>query len=262
MEEAKRLISSGKAVLGIELGSTRIKAVLIDNAGTPIAAGSCGWENTLADGIWTYSLEEVEAGMQSAFADLKSDVKKKYGTPLKKVKAMGVSGMMHGYLPFDSEDILLVPFRTWRNNITGPATEELTELFHYPIPQRWSISHLYQSILNGEDHIGEISHITTLAGYVHWKLTGERVLGVGEASGMFPIDSKSVDFRSDLLEKFDNHIRDRNTGWTIGDILPRVLNAGEPGGVLTSEGALWLDPSGDLKEGIPLSHRFLSGRVE
>lgn len=252
MSDIKAVIESGKGALGIELGSTRIKAVLTDEENNPVASGGYSWENTLDKGIWTYSMEEVEAGMRGAFGDLKKEVASRYGVTLKKVRAMGVSGMMHGYLPFDRNENLLVPFRTWRNNMTGQASEELTGLFDYPIPQRWSIAHLYQAILNGEEHIGSIGHMTTLAGYVHWKLTGKKVLGVGEASGMFPIDSSKIDYRSDLLDRFDSHIAGRKTGWKLKDILPEVLNAGEAAGNLTSEGAAWLDPEGDLDAGIPL----------
>ncbi|MBN2050184.1 MAG: ATPase [Spirochaetales bacterium] len=252
MDDTKKTISSGGTIVGIEFGSTKIKAILIDNSFTPIASGGYNWENTLADGIWTYSLEEVERGLQGAFYDLKQQVLKNYGIQLKKIKAMGISGMMHGYLVFDQEGELLVPFRTWRNNITGEASEELTNLLNYPIPQRWSIAHLYQAILNGEEHINRISYMTTLAGYVHWKLTGQRVLGVGEASGMFPIDSSKINYKVELIDKFDKLIFGYNTGWQLRDILPEVLNAGEPAGELTAEGAAWLDPAGDLQPGIKL----------
>ena len=246
------MIQGGQAVLGIEMGSTRIKAVLIDTDNQPVASGGHGWENTLADGVWTYPLEEVWAGLQSAFSDLQKNVEAQYGVVLKNVKALGISGMMHGYVVFDADDNHLVPFRTWRNNITGPASEELTRLFDYPIPQRWSIAHLYQSILNKEEHVGQIAHMTTLAGYVHWKLTGQRVMGVGEASGMFPIDINTQGFNRELAEKFDAHVADQGFSWTLNEILPQVLCAGESAGALSEEGAKLLDPAGNLAAGVPL----------
>lgn len=251
-DSVKNQIANGETCLGIEMGSTRIKAVLIDKDNNPITSGGFGWENTLDDGVWTYSLDEVREGMIGAYADLKKNILEQFGIPLIKLKAMGISGMMHGYLVFDKQNTLLAPFRTWRNNITGEASEKLTDLFHYPIPQRWSIAHLYQALLNGESHIGKIAHMTTLAGYVHWQLTGQKVLGVGEASGMFPIDSAKMDFRSDLIDLFDSEVDQTNTEWKLRNILPRVLSAGESAGELTKEGALWLDPAGDLAMGIPL----------
>ena len=199
----RKTIEAGKAVLGIELGSTRIKAVLVDQMGTVIETGGFDWENSLVDGIWTYSLEEVWTGIQACYKDLYDRVKEKYNVGINKLSAMGVSAMMHGYLSFDKEGNQLAEFRTWRNNTTGQAADELTELFQYNIPQRWSISHLYQAILNGEDHVKDISYLTTLAGYVHWKLTGERVIGVGDASGMFPIDLNTKDFNQRMIEKFN-----------------------------------------------------------
>lgn len=246
------MIQGGQAVLGIEMGSTRIKAVLIDTDNTSIASGGHGWENTLADGAWTYSLDEVWAGVQSSFANLQKNVGEQYGVILKRVKAMGFSGMMHGYMVFDAEGNQLVPFRTWRNNITGQSSKELTELFDYPVPQRWSIAHLYQAILNKEEHVGCIAHMTTLAGYVQWKLTGRKVMGTGEASGMFPIDIKTQDFNAALADAFDAHIQNEGFGWKLKDILPKVLDAGEQAGELTEEGALLLDPAGSLEAGIPL----------
>ena len=246
------MIENGQAVIGIEMGSTRIKAVLIDTDNTPIASGGHGWENTLADGVWTYPLEEVWSGMQACFADLQKNVGDQYGVVLKRVQAIGISGMMHGYMVFDAEGKQLAPFRTWRNNITGQASEELTKLFDYPIPQRWSIAHLYQAILNKEEHVGRIAHITTLAGYVHWKLTGEKVMGVGEASGVFPIDIGTQNFNADMLGQFDSHISGEALGWKLKDLLPQVLDAGEQAGTLTEEGALLLDPAGNLEVGIPL----------
>ena len=250
--EYRDLIASGEAVLGIELGSTRIKAVLIAPDGSPIAAGGFGWENSQVDGIWTYPLEEVEKGLQACYADLKNDVDKKFGITLTALKAMGISAMMHGYLSFDSNDRLLVPFRTWRNNITSEASEKLTALFDYPIPQRWSSAHLYQAILNGEAHVPEIDSITTLSGWVHRRLTGRNVLGVGDASGMFPIDSRTGLFNSELAARFDQAAAGLGFSRSISGILPDVLSAGEPAGSLTGEGAALLDPSGDLKAGVPL----------
>jgi sugar (pentulose or hexulose) kinase len=246
------VIQNGQAVLGIEMGSTRIKAVLIDTENTPIASGGFGWENTLLDGVWTYPLDEVWKGLQAGFADLQNHVEEQYGVRLRRVKAIGISGMMHGYMVFDAAGSLLTPFRTWRNNMTGPAAEELTELFDYPIPQRWSIAHLYQSILNKEEHVSRIAHMTTLAGYVHWKLTGQQVMGIGEASGMFPIELKAQDYNTALADKFDVHIHDQEFSWNLKDLLPRVLCAGEQAGELTAEGALLLDPAGSLEAGIPL----------
>lgn len=250
--ENSSLIADGQAVLGIEFGSTRIKAVLIDQDGRPVASGEHGWENSLLDGIWTYSLDEVWAGVQAAYADLREAVEADYGVPLQRVRAIGISGMMHGYLVFDAAGDQLTPFRTWRNNRTGVASRELTEMFQYPIPQRWSIAHLYQAILDGETHVSRIAHATTLAGYVHWQLTGRRVMGVGEASGMFPIDIATKDFNASLIERFDAHIAGRGFDWNLRGILPQVLNAGEAAGELTEAGARLLDPSGGLEAGIPL----------
>ncbi len=245
-------IDTGNTVLGIELGSTRIKGVLIDIDNKPIASGGFTWENSFKDGVWTYSLEEVWEGVRSCYLSLLKDIKKKYNVNLVKVKAIGISGMMHGYLVFDKDNNQLTPFRTWRNNITGRASEELTELFTYPIPQRWSIAHLYQSILNKEDHVGKIDYITTLSGYVHWKLTGQKVIGIGEASGMFPIDMEKKDFNSGMIDKFNNHIKEQEYCWRLKEILPKVLIAGENAGKLTQEGALLLDPSGDLSADVSL----------
>ena len=240
------------AVLGIELGSTRIKAVLIDENYDPIATGSFAWENRLEDGVWTYHLEDAVAGVRACYADLKKDVEKKFGKPLEKVAAIGISGMMHGYLVFDKEGKQLAPFRTWRNTITAQAAEELTELFQFNIPQRWSIAHLYQAILNGESHITQIARITTLSGYIHGLLTGENVMGVGEASGMFPYDDAAGDFDADRISQFDQLIAQRNLGWKLKDILPQVLRSGEKAGVLTAKGAALLDETGTLQPGIPM----------
>jgi len=250
--DLKSQIESGQTVLGIELGSTRIKAVLIDASNAPIASGGHGWENTLENGIWTYPLDEVWSGVQTSYADLKKDVKEKYGVVLKNVKAIGFSGMMHGYLVFDKNNEQLSPFRTWRNNITGEAAGKLTDLFKFNIPQRWSIAHLYQSILNGDSHVSEIAYMTTLAGYIHWKLTGKKVMGVGEASGMFPIDLKTGSFDEKMTAGFDAAVKEKKYSWKLKEILPEVLTAGDAAGSLTKEGALLLDPSGDLPSGIPM----------
>lgn len=245
-------IASGKTALGIELGSTRIKAVLIGPDHTPIASGGYAWENRHENGIWTYHLEDVWLGLQESYRQLSAEVSDKYRTPLQTIGAIGFSAMMHGYLAFDKTGNLLVPFRTWRNTITGQAAEKLTGLFDFNIPQRWSIAHLYQAILNREPHVAEISHLTTLAGYVHWKLTGEKVLGVGEASGMFPIDSNTNDYDKRMLALFDGQLETEKMPWKLGEILPKVLVAGESAGTLTPEGAKLLDPTGQLQAGIPL----------
>jgi sugar (pentulose or hexulose) kinase len=245
-------IQNGRAVIGIELGSTRIKAVLTGPDNRPIASGGHGWENKLQDGVWTYPMEEVWAGVQSCFAELQRDVHARHGVLLTGVKAIGISAMMHGYMVFDAEGNHLAPFRTWRNNITGPASEKLTKLFEYPIPQRWSIAHIYQAILNKEEHVGRIAHATTLAGYVHWKLTGQKAMGIGEASGMFPIDIETRDFNAALADRFDALVQGEGLGWKLREIFPRVLSAGESAGTLTEEGARLLDPAGDLEAGIPL----------
>ncbi|HIT66202.1 MAG TPA: FGGY-family carbohydrate kinase [Candidatus Merdisoma merdipullorum] len=252
MSTVKEAILNGETVLGIELGSTRIKAVLIDGTYKPVASGSYDWENQLENGIWTYTLDEVWKGLQGSYAALKEDVKQKYGVQLTKLGAVGISAMMHGYLVFDREDKQLVPFRTWRNTITGQASEELTELFQYNIPQRWSIVHLYQAILNKEEHVPDIAFMTTLAGYIHWKLTGEKAMGVGEASGMFPIDSATGQFHERMLGQFEELVGPKGYPWKIREILPKVLNAGEKAGVMTEEGAKLLDPSGELEAGAPL----------
>jgi len=250
--DTQKAIESGKTALGIELGSTRIKAVLIGEGHAPIASGSHEWENRYENGIWTYSLEDVWTGLQESYRNLSQEVLEKYNTPLQSIGAIGFSAMMHGYMAFDKDGNLLVPFRTWRNTITGQAAEQLTELFQFNIPQRWSIAHLYQAILNKESHIQDISHLTTLAGYVHWKLTGRKVLGVGEASGMFPIDSKTNDYDTRMLEQFNECLKAENISWKLQDILPQVLVAGDAAGVLTEEGAKLLDPTGELRTGIPL----------
>lgn len=245
-------IKSGEIVLGIEFGSTRIKAVLIGQEHSPIASGSYDWDNQYEDGIWTYSLEDVWTGLQESYRNLSNEVLEKYNLPLRTIGAIGFSGMMHGYMAFDADGKLLVPFRTWRNTNTGQATEELTELFHFNIPHRWSIAHLHQAILNGETHIRDISYLTTLAGYVHWQMTGQKVLGIGEASGMFPVDSKINDYDAGKIELFNGRLEAENIPWKLQDILPKVLVAGESGGVLSAKGAILLDPTGQLEAGIPL----------
>ena len=239
-----------KTALGIELGSTRIKAVLIDEQHKPIAQGDFTWENQLKDGVWTYPMELVHTGVQTCFANLKADVLAKFGEELTTVGALGVSAMMHGYLPFGKDGKQLAEFRTWRNTITGEAAEKLTKLFGFNIPQRWSIAHVYQAILNGEAHVKDIDYLTTLAGYLHWKLTGCKVMGVGEASGMFPIDSAKNDYDADMLRKFDAV---SGMPWNLRDILPKVLVAGENAGTLTEQGARFLDPTGAFKAGIPVA---------
>ena len=251
--ECKEIITSGQAVLGIELGSTRIKAVLIGPDHAPIASGDHGWENRYENGVWTYHMDDVWAGLQDAYASLCADVEEKYGVKLTKVAAMGFSAMMHGYLPLDGNGELLSPFRTWRNTMTAQAAEELTGRFGFNIPQRWSIAHLYQAILNGEEHVKDIVSLTTLAGYVHYKLTGVKALGVGEASGMFPIDSDSCDYDQAMVDSFDALVADRGYPWKLRDILPKVLPAGADAGSLTPEGAKLLDPAGTLEPGCPVA---------
>ena len=249
---AKTIIESGKAILGIEFGSTRIKAVLIDTDNNPIAQGSFEWENQLVDGLWTYSIDTIWKGLQDCYADLRKNVKAEYDCEIEQLAAIGISAMMHGYMAFGKDENILVPFRTWRNTNTAKAAAELSELFHFNIPLRWSISHVYQAILNGEEHIDKSDFLTTLAGYIHWQLTGKKVLGVGDASGMLPIDSNTNNYDAEMVAKFDKLIEPKNLSWKILDILPEVLNAGEDAGVLTEEGAKKLDPSGTLKAGTPL----------
>lgn len=246
----KEIINEGRTSLGIEFGSTRIKAVLIEEGGSPLASGSYEWENQYVNGIWTYDLDDVWKGLQSCYQDLVSDVKEKYDTQLTQIGSIGFSAMMHGYLAFDKEDRLLVPFRTWRNTITEEAAGILTKEFNYNIPQRWSIAHLYQAILNKEEHVKDVAFFTTLAGYVHYKLTGKKVLGVGDTSGMFPIDVKIGDYDKTMIGKFDELIDKEGFSWKLGEILPKVLLAGEEAGTLTEEGARLLDVSGNLAAGI------------
>lgn len=249
--DAKTTIESGKAILGIEFGSTRIKAVLIDAAGTPIAQGSHEWENKLVDGLWTYSLEAIWHGVQDCYSDLRKNVAEQYGVEIEHLGAIGISAMMHGYMPFDTDGHLLVPFRTWRNTNTGKAAAILSDLFVFNIPLRWSISHIYQAILNEEPHVKDIDFFTTLAGYIHWQLTGKKVLGIGDASGMFPIDPETKQYNAGMIEKFNILTAPLKLNWKLSEILPEVLNAGENAGALTEAGAALLDVSGHLKAGVP-----------
>ena len=247
-----KAIESGKTVLGIEFGSTRIKAVLVGEDHTPIASGSYDWENRYENGVWSYSLEDVWTGLQETYRKLSKEVFDNYNTPLRTMGAIGFSAMMHGYMAFDKDGKLLVPFRTWRTTTTAQAATALTELFQFNVPHRWSIAHLYQAILNKEPHIKDISYQTTLAGYVHWKLTGQKVLGVGDASGMFPIDSKTNDYDASKIKLFNKRLEVENIAWKLLDVLPKVLAAGDAAGVLTEEGARLLDPTAQLQRGIPL----------
>ncbi|MBW4438415.1 MAG: FGGY-family carbohydrate kinase [Pleurocapsa minor GSE-CHR-MK-17-07R] len=248
----QNIIASGQTVLGIELGSTRIKGVLIGDDHTPIASGGFEWENRLENGIWTYSLDAVWTGLQACYRQISQSALEQHGVPLHTIGAIGFSGMMHGYMAFDERGELLVPFRTWRNTMTAPAVEELTQRFQFNIPQRWSIAHLHQAILNGESHVADIRYLTTLAGYVHWKLTGQKVIGIGEASGMFPIDSATHDYDAGMIASYDARIQEYNFPWRLRAILPRVLVAGEQAGTLSQAGAELLDPSGQLQAGVPL----------
>jgi sugar (pentulose or hexulose) kinase len=245
-------ITGGRTALGIELGSTRIKAVLVGPDHAPLAVGSHDWENQFVDRRWTYSLEAVWAGVQQSVAALADDVRRRHGVELAGVGALGVSAMMHGYLAFDADGELLTPFRTWRNTHTGPATERLSAEFGVNIPHRWSVAHLYQAILDGEDHVGRLDHLTTLAGYVHWQLTGEKVLGIGDASGMFPIDAGTGGYSAPMLDRFDQLAAEAGVELTLADLLPRIASAGDPAGELTEAGATLLDPTGRLRPGTPL----------
>lgn len=251
INKRKEAIINGKTTLGIELGSTRIKAVLMGEDYAPIATGEHDWENRYVDNIWTYTLEDIWEGVQGSYKNLAEKVKKQYGVTITTIGAIGFSAMMHGYMAFNKAGDILVPFRTWRNTITGPASDKLTDLFQYNIPQRWSIAHLYQAILNKEEHVSDIDYLITLEGYVHWKLTGEKVLGIGDASGMFPVDIETKDFNDRMVKQFDDLIEAEGLPWKLRDILPKVLVAGEYAGKLTEEGAKLLDPSGNLQPGIP-----------
>lgn len=250
--DAITAIQTAQTAIGIELGSTRIKAVLVDRCGKPLASGSYDWENRLEDGIWTYSLDVVRQGLSESYLSLKENVKEAYGLTLTTTGSIGISAMMHGYLAFDKNDCQLVPFRTWRNTMTETAAEKLTELFSYNIPQRWSIAHLYQAILKKEPHVKELRFLTTLAGYVHWKLTGEKVLGICDASGMFPVDPVTKDYNQRMIAQFDELVEPEHFDWKLEELLPKVVTAGETAGILTEEGARFLDVSGDLRSGIPL----------
>lgn len=247
--EARNIIQSGRAILGIEFGSTRIKAVLIDDNNNPIAQGSHQWENQLTDGLWTYPVEAVWFGLQDCYQNLRNNVRDLYDVEIEQLAAIGISAMMHGYMAFGADDQILVPFRTWRNTNTAAAAAELSKLFVFNVPLRWSISHLYQAILNKEPHVADIKFLTTLAGYMHWQLTGEKVLGVGDASGMLPVDSATKNYCTDMVEKFDALIAQYNYPWKLTDILPKILVAGQNAGQLTAEGAKRLDVSGHLKPG-------------
>ncbi len=250
--DTQKAIERGKTALGIEFGSTRIKSVLIGEDHKPIASGSYEWENRYENGIWTYNLADVWSGLQGCYRNLSIEVSEKYNQPLKTIGAIGFSGMMHGYMAFGNNGEILVPFRTWRNTITEQASEQLSDLFQFNIPQRWSIAHLYQAIINNEPHIRSIRHLTTLAGYVHWRLTGKSVLGVGEASGVFPINSKTYNYDESMIDLFNTKVEAKNIPWKLQDILPEVLLAGDAAGILTTEGAKLLDPTGVLQAGIPI----------
>ena len=252
MMNAKQTIEAGKAILGIEFGSTRIKAVLIDEQNKPIAQGSFEWENQLVDGLWTYSIDTIWKGLQDCYSDLRADVQRQYGCDIKQLAAIGFSAMMHGYMAFDAEEKILVPFRTWRNTNTGEAAAALSKLFNYNIPLRWSISHLYQCMLNGDAHVKDIKYLTTLAGYIHWQLTGEFVLGVGDASGMIPVDPATRNYDATMVQKFNQLLAAKDLPFSLEQIMPRVLVAGENAGTLSAKGARLLDPTGMLQAGIPL----------
>lgn len=251
-QSVRECIINGNTSLGIEFGSTRIKAVLVDENNKPIASGSYDWENQLENNIWTYSLDAIWTGLRESYKHMAEMVQSEYDIVLKNIGAIGFSGMMHGYMAFDQSGELLVPFRTWRNTITEEASKALTKVFNYNIPQRWSIAHLYQAILNGEEHVAQIDFMTTLAGYIHWQLTGEKVIGVGEASGVFPIDTNIKDYNQTMIGKFDELVADKHFSWQLADILPQVMVAGQQAGRLTEEGARRLDVTGQLQAGIPL----------
>lgn len=248
----KQDILNANTSMGIEFGSTRIKAILVNSENQPIASGSHEWENRYEQGVWTYTLEDIWTGLQNTYADLAANVQTRYGVELRRIGALGVSAMMHGYLPFDKEAKLLVPFRTWRNTITEEAADKLSDEFNYNIPQRWSIAHLYQAVLNGEPHVKEINYLTTLAGYIHWQLTGEKKLGIGDASGMFPIDCNKKDYDQIMIDKLDELVAEKHFSWKLREILPEVIVAGENAGMLTEAGAKKLDITGKLEAGIPV----------
>ncbi|WP_046212431.1 xylulokinase [Paenibacillus wulumuqiensis] len=250
--DMKEAITAGATSLGIEFGSTRIKAVLINQNFETIASGSYEWENQLKGGFWTYDQETIIDGMQTAYRKMKQSVLEQYGITLQTVGSIGFSAMMHGYVALDNSGELLVPFRTWRNATTGAAAKELTKLFQFNIPERWSIAHLYQAILNEETHVSQLSSITTLAGYIHWRMTGNHAIGIGDASGMFPIEETSHNYHPSMIQQFDEHIAGKGYPWKVEDLLPKVYRAGEQAGTLNAEGAKLLDPDGDLQTGIPL----------
>lgn len=252
LQHDKTIIESGGAYLGCELGSTNIKATLITSDSKPLASGSHRWENRLVDGMWTYHPSDILTGLEECFADLAANVQHKYGISLTRIAGAGVSAMMHGYIAVDEQGELLVPFRTWRNTNTGAAASELTDLFNYPIPQRWSIAHLYQAILNNEAHLPRVRHITTLAGYVHWKLTGRWAIGAGDASGMFPIDLDTGKYDARMIEQFNQHVAAKGYPWALEDILPEIVTVGESAGQLTDDGARILEPAGNLQAGVNL----------
>ncbi|MBM3136776.1 MAG: ATPase [Chloroflexi bacterium] len=248
----RNAITDGKTFLGIELGSTRIKSVLIDENHATIASGGYSWENRLENGIWTYDLEDAWTGLRASYQDLNRSIRARYDLELEKVSAIGISGMMVGYLVFDRDDRQLVPFRTWRNTITEEASHRLTDLFKFNIPQRWSIAHLYQAMLNGESHVKDIAFLTTLAGYIHWQLTGKKVVALGDASGILPINQQTCDYDARMVELFNELLPDFGISWKLRDILPQACVAGADAGVLTEAGAQLLDSSGKLQPGIPL----------
>ncbi len=250
--EAKRQITEGKTALGIELGSTRIKGVLIDLKGQVLAVGIYDWENSLVDNIWTYSLDQIHTGIRRCYSSLREEVEKKYGVALQNIGAIGVSAMMHGYMALDKEGNQIAPFQTWRNTNTQKAADELTELFDFNIPLRWTAAHLYQRILDGEEHVARLDYVATLSAYIHWKLTGKRVIGIGDAAGMFPVDPKTKDYDAEMVRKFDALTAPFGYTWKMKDIFPEILVAGENAGVLTEEGAAFLDETGLLRAGIPL----------
>ncbi|MDH2999783.1 ATPase [Chelonobacter oris] len=252
MNAIRDIIDSGHISIGIEFGSTRIKTVLIDRQGNILAKGGFNWENQLLDGFWTYHKKDIWLGVQNAYSNLLTSVREEYGTVITKANAIGISGMMHGYMPFDKNKNLLVPFRTWRNNNTLSAAKQLTHLFNYNIPQRWSVAHLYQAILNQEEHVNKIDYLTTLAGYIHWRLSDNKVVGIGEASGMFPIDTMAQSYNNEMLDDFNNLIKNENYPWEIRHILPKILLAGQEAGKLTASGARLLDPTGHLQAGIKM----------
>lgn len=250
--DAKRLIINGKTALGIELGSTRIKGVLVDFKGNVLAVGIYDWENSLIDNIWTYSLEEIHTGVRKCYSSLREAVEEKYGVVLQNIGAIGVSAMMHGYMALDKNGKQLAPFQTWRNTNTQKAADELTELFQFNIPLRWSVAHLYQRILDKEEHVTQLDYVATLSAYIHWKLTGKKVIGIGDASGMFPIDSETHDYDAHMIEKFNKLIEPYGYSWKMEDVFPKVLVAGENAGTLTEEGVAFLDETGSLRAGIPM----------